>query len=216
MRESAMQGQALFQRNAAATTFLPDGRAVFSALGTSRNITQLVHEVGHVFRRQLPASDVNGYIKYLKREYDIDVTYDAQTGRFGGEATVGADKAPWLEQGATLDTGTWAEEVFARGFERYLREGRAPTANLRNIFKRMRDWMMEIYRQIKGSDIDVKMTDELRSIFDRMFTEKADARYSGKYIDDLLADYKGDKARLYKDIFQLTARRPKPKPPRNS
>lgn len=71
--------------------------------------------------------------------------------------------------------GTWsrsAEEKFARGFERYLRDGTAPHAALRKIFGKLRDWLHNVYQSIKGSPIDIPITPEIRSLFDRMLTPK--------------------------------------------
>ena len=40
---------------------------------------------------------------------------------------------------------TKAHEFFSRGFETYLSEGKAPTARLRDAFRRIRNWMIEVY-----------------------------------------------------------------------
>lgn len=69
-------------------------------------------------------------------------------------------------------TGVWAEaheERFARAFELYIREGHAPTAQLKGVFERAKDWMRRIYRSIKGGPLDVDMSNDVRRVFDRMF-----------------------------------------------
>ena len=43
------------------------------------------------------------------------------------------------------------------GFERYLTEGKAPTPELENIFEQMKQWMLDVYRRIAKSDIDVSI-----------------------------------------------------------
>ena len=53
----------------------------------------------------------------------------------------------------------------ARAFEEYLREGTAPSPQLRGTFQRFKLWMTDIYRQVKAL---VTMTPEVRGIFDRM------------------------------------------------
>jgi hypothetical protein len=73
--------------------------------------------------------------------------------------------------------GKAAEEKFARGFERYLRDGTAPNKPLQKIFGKMRDWLRGIYESITGSAIDIKITPEIRALFDRMLTPK-DAQQS--------------------------------------
>lgn len=58
-------------------------------------------------------------------------------------------------------------EKFARSFERYLREGIAPTRELAIVFQRFKVWLSDIYktlRQLPNSKID----DSIRSVFDRL------------------------------------------------
>lgn len=59
------------------------------------------------------------------------------------------------------------EERFARDFERYLHDGRAPTDVLRDTFAKIATWMREIYKTLKGSPIEAKIAPEVREIFDR-------------------------------------------------
>lgn len=59
-------------------------------------------------------------------------------------------------------------EAFARGFERYLREGKSPTPELESLFIKFKEWLREIYSKIKGSPIEKKLTPEMRDIYDRL------------------------------------------------
>lgn len=68
---------------------------------------------------------------------------------------------------------TEVEEKFARAFERYLYEGKAPNAKLKAIFEKLKAWMREIYTQLKGSAIDIEISPEIRDIFDRVLTGEA-------------------------------------------
>ena len=80
-----------------------------------------------------------------------------------------------IEDWAGVKDGVWKkthEEKYARAFERYVAEGIAPTTALADIFRRAKEWMLEIYRAIKGSSIDVDLTDEVRDVFDRMLGKK--------------------------------------------
>jgi len=66
---------------------------------------------------------------------------------------------------------TWSRETseyFARGFEKYLYEGIAPSSKLAKAFENMRKWMLQIYGSVKGSDIDIQLTPEMRRIYDAM------------------------------------------------
>jgi len=62
------------------------------------------------------------------------------------------------EQKVVKDFG--GSEPFARGFEKYLRDGKAPTAELKNLFDKFKDWLTNIYQSIKGSPISKKLTPE--------------------------------------------------------
>lgn len=57
-------------------------------------------------------------------------------------------------------------EQFARGFESYLMEGKAPSMELRPAFQRIRAWMTSIYHSLKN--LNVELTPEVRGVFDRM------------------------------------------------
>jgi len=70
-----------------------------------------------------------------------------------------AGKSKW-------DTGV--SERFARGFERYLASGKAPDSRLQKIFDKFKEWLTEIYNGIKGSDIDIELNNEMKSIYDKM------------------------------------------------
>ena len=62
------------------------------------------------------------------------------------------------------------EEVFARGFERYLMEGTAPNNYLRDAFETFRDWFIEIYNNVMG--LNAPMNDDAREFFDALLGGK--------------------------------------------
>ena len=57
-------------------------------------------------------------------------------------------------------------ESFARGFEAYAFEGRAPSVELQGPFQKFRAWMLNAYKQLKA--LNVTLTDEVRGVMDRM------------------------------------------------
>jgi DNA-directed RNA polymerase beta subunit len=85
-------------------------------------------------------------------------------------------KTPPSIHGVVIDTKlfsrakktTKAEEKFARGFERYLREGKAPTTALKEVFGKLKEWLSGVYKVIKGSSIDIELTDDVRNVFDTL------------------------------------------------
>ncbi len=57
-------------------------------------------------------------------------------------------------------------EQWARSTEAYLMEGKAPSAELAGIFSRFKLWLAQIYKTMSG--LNVKMTDEVRGVMDRL------------------------------------------------
>ena len=66
-------------------------------------------------------------------------------------------------------------ETFARGFEKYLADGKAPNSKLERIFIRFKEWLTNIYNGIKGSEIDIKLTPEMTAIYDAMLGKNVTA-----------------------------------------
>jgi hypothetical protein len=57
-------------------------------------------------------------------------------------------------------------EKWARGFERYLFEGKAPSVALAGAFQRFKSWLKTVYRSI--ASLDVELNDDVRGVFDRL------------------------------------------------
>lgn len=79
----------------------------------------------------------------------------------------------WLR----LKKGDWgtnihdqAHEKWARGFEKYLRDGVAPSPLLTEVFSKFRAWLKQIYARLKGSPINIKIPADIRAIMDKMFS----------------------------------------------
>lgn len=56
-------------------------------------------------------------------------------------------------------------EMAARGFERYMREGKAPIPALQAVFDTIKQWMVRVYQSLTNSPIDVPLTNEVRQAF---------------------------------------------------
>ena len=61
----------------------------------------------------------------------------------------------------------WIQERFARGFEKYLMDGSAPTKEMQGVFRRFKKWLTDIYKTAKNLG-NVKLTPEIKDIFDKM------------------------------------------------
>ena len=57
-------------------------------------------------------------------------------------------------------------EKWARGFEAYLMDGRAPSLELQDAFSRFRSWLSRIYQPVKS--LGVSISPEIRDVMDRM------------------------------------------------
>lgn len=69
-----------------------------------------------------------------------------------------------------LEIPRQAHEKFARGFERYMMEGHAPTASLAGVFGKFRDWLTKIYETV--TRLRSPINDDIRGVFDRMLASK--------------------------------------------
>lgn len=78
----------------------------------------------------------------------------------------------WLGVSSREDIATEHHEKWARGFEAYLFEGKAPSAGMRSAFARFRSWLIAVYRRI--SALDVELSDEVRGVFDRLVATDAE------------------------------------------
>lgn len=65
-------------------------------------------------------------------------------------------------------------EKFARGFESYLMEGKAPTEKLARAFSKFKDWLVNIYGQLRS--LDVNLTPEVRAVMDRMLASESEIK----------------------------------------
>ena len=60
----------------------------------------------------------------------------------------------------------WMQERFARGFEEYLRSGEAPAQGLRSVFRRFKEWLTRIYKDVTGAG--VRASAEVEAVMARM------------------------------------------------
>ena len=82
----------------------------------------------------------------------------------------------------------WTQERFARGFENYLKEGKAPTESVRSVFRRFKQWLTQIYRAF--SQIGGAPSKEVKAVMDRMVAseDEIDIAMKKKGVDDFAKD----------------------------
>jgi hypothetical protein len=81
------------------------------------------------------------------------------------------------------------QEQWAREFEAYLMEGKAPSEGLRKAFAAFRRWLVRIYRDIAG--LNVELSDEVRGIMDRMLATEDEIREreaANGYLSDVIKE----------------------------
>lgn len=134
-----------------AVEFLEDGRNIMY-LFENADASTFMHESAHIFRRAMSTAD-----QELATRMDEAITSLLPEG-----------------QRLTDNTGRWtreAEEVFASGFETYLKEGKAPNAGLKKAFESFKQWITDIYRRLTGQNQQpININDELRAVFDDMLS----------------------------------------------
>lgn len=82
------------------------------------------------------------------------------------------------EKALGVEGGKWKrenEERFARMFERYLREGKAPTKTLRAVFEKFKNWLTSVYQNLAKSPLAKDIPPQLREVFDTMLGAKGES-----------------------------------------
>ena len=133
-----------------AVEFAEGGDAIIRALKNPDASTG-IHELAHVARRLL---------------FDTSIPKENRQGITDEHIKV-------AEQWSGAKDGNWtreAEEKFARGFERYLRDGNAPTEALKGVFEKFAQWLREIYQNLFTSPVKELVSPEMRRVFDALVT----------------------------------------------
>lgn len=141
----------------------------------------LIHETGHYFVDTL-ARDVNNgrATEQQQRDWQILLNY------------AGITNEQWLTMNTKQKTP--AHEKFARAFEQYIMEGKAPSRELRGVFRRFKNWLLNIYKSVenflKNEPDAAPLNDDVRQVFGRMLAAEEDVRAAQKidgYFNDLPA-----------------------------
>ncbi|HHA2946405.1 TPA: hypothetical protein ACOFEK_001340 [Stenotrophomonas maltophilia] len=148
-----LAGDILFQGGAAPRGQIQIGtdRAMQISLFKGADLSTFLHESGHffleVYRDLATAEDASPQIRS-----DLDALLK------------------WFGVESADQIGVDQHEQFARGFEAYLGEGKAPTPELQSVFSQFKQWILGVYRSLRN--LDVELTDEVRGVFDRMLASQ--------------------------------------------
>lgn len=200
-------------QNTALGSTMPDadGNYVIQ-LFRGANLSTLTHETAHVFflemerleRERLADERMLADLAALREwtaAMDDDAAFRAEYDRYQKHAAYGGTEFDALPDYLKEDARNRAkQEMLARGFEQYLREGKAPSRKLEGVFTRFRKWLMRVYRD--ALDLHVELTDEVRDVFDRMLAheEEMDLRAEA-------ADVREETARLLDNLELKGAKR---------
>ena len=162
LRESVMQGQPLFQgkditRGSITATSSGDIIRLFK----SKNLSTLLHELGHrwLFEMMDDASMLDA-----PQQIKDDM---AKALKFLGVESIDElrlDKPGTPEHAKAVE----ANEKWARAIETYLKEGKAPSQELRRVFAQIKAWLVAVYDALKQGRLDVDLSPEIRGVFDRL------------------------------------------------
>lgn len=173
-----------------------EGAHVTIRLGKDADRSTFVHEFAHLYFWHLrnlasldtvqnkaswdgPEAEWNRDLKTVSRWWEENAEdiarQAAQSAAEGERGGLSADGfRAWLAAGMEKKSSAGAaydraaQEYFARGFERYLMEGKAPAPSreLLSVFRRFKKWLCEIYRTL--TELDVELSDDVRGVFGRM------------------------------------------------
>ena len=138
--------------------------------------TTFLHESAHFFFevfRDIATAD--GTRTEVKADFDAALAFmgvgsieelNARAAQVDVLSRMGTSRELTEAEKSQIDELNEPLEKFARGFEAYAAEGKAPTAELRSVFAQFKAWILSVYRNLKA--LNVELTPEVRGVFDRM------------------------------------------------
>ena len=178
----------------------PRGRIVFPSeeftgaaiieLFKARNLSTFLHETGHLWLEELRS----------------DALSEDATNRLKDDW--GQVQEWFAANGHPIENGVIpveAHEMWARGVEQYLMEGKAPVPALRSIFEQFRAWLVGIYRSVKA--LRSPLTPEIRRVMDRLIATDDDIALAAREqsVHPLLTDSSDMTAAEFAAYQRLTA-----------
>lgn len=165
----SLAGDVMFQGNKG----LPRARMVETPTKTliqlfqNSDLSSLIHEMGHVYLKEMIAdfkeltSRSPDTLNAIQQQYikDIQTTLN------------------YLGANSLSELTTEQHELWARSFEAYLREGVSPSPELNSAFARFRNWLVDIYMDIKGY-LRGELNPEVRSVFDRLLASQEEISHA--------------------------------------
>lgn len=130
------------------------------ALLETADLSTAIHEMGHFFYEVL-ATEATQPDAHPQDIADLKQLFDA----------IGFKGTPQEWLALPTDTRRQGHEQVARSFEAYIFEGKAPNTAMHELFQTLRSWLLRVYKAMQN--LNVKLTDEVRGVFDRMLATEA-------------------------------------------
>lgn len=128
---------------------------LISVFKGKKNLSTVIHETGHFFLENLrDAAALETAPDWVKNDWAA----------IKGELGIKDDG--FIEREA--------HEKFARQFEAYAREGKAPRPELQSAFNQFRAWLTAIYRSVRRLLGDAELSADVRAVFDRLLASEED------------------------------------------
>ena len=139
-----------YEDNARGKITFNSGQATIDLFKT-RNLSTFLHEVGHLWLEELRFdAELADAPAELKADWETVNKWFASQG--------------YKSEGGMI--ATEAHEMWARGVERYLMEGKSPVPALKRIFETFRVWLTSIYKTVDA--LKSPITPEIRAVMDRL------------------------------------------------
>lgn len=127
-------------------------------LGESSDLTTFLHEFGHLAHLTLESlATAQDAPKEFRSMWNNTLQWWGVSQEQWSQLTQ-AEREPYFEQ-------------WARTFEAYLMEGKAPSLSLKEAFEAFKGWLKEIYRRVLR--LDHNLNPEIRDVFDRLLATDA-------------------------------------------
>lgn len=119
----------------------------------------------HLFRD----SDSSTFMHEMGHQWLEDLQSDAAHPEASAEVSVDHQIVrDWLKAKDGQAITQKQHEKWARGVERYLREGVAPSKELASVFAKFKNWLVKIYKTVRA--LNTPINDDIRDVFSRMLS----------------------------------------------
>ncbi|MBQ4493899.1 MAG: hypothetical protein II972_04810, partial [Elusimicrobiaceae bacterium] len=138
-----------YQDKRGSVSFADDIKQAFIKFNETSDKSTLIHELAHIWLKDIERfAQVSTKPEFLEFKQNLDA---------------------WLGEPVDGVYTREQQEKFAKTFEKYMQEGKAPNAELQSIFEKFKEWLQEIYSAVRDY---VKLTPEAIKTFDTLLASE--------------------------------------------